>query len=410
MPSPKRLLTLLWAATAALSVAAQEPVVTEEDFSQPEIDSGDALAMLNQLAADSSQETALRMAKKRLGGSCSPSQIKIRREWRTLTVNQRKQYISAVKCLQSAPSLFDPAQVPAARSLFDDFVAVHLFQTGNIHLTGTFLTWHRYFVHTYEEKLRTVCNYNGPLPYWEWGLDVNNPAQSPVFDGSATSLSGNGAFIPHEGIQMVQLVNGNILHLPPGTGSGCVTSGPFKDMKVNFGTIILPVYGQPILNGSANPLAWPDNERCLKRDINAGIAKRYTTFLNTTSLILKYKNIELFQAHLQGDDRYIINELGVHGGGHYTIGGDPGGDPFISPGDPAFYLHHAQVDRVYWIWQMLDFAKRQGVHGTHTLQNNPPSADVNVEDIIDISPLAPPVKIKDLMNTVGGNPLCYIYL
>ncbi|PKS12997.1 hypothetical protein jhhlp_000338 [Lomentospora prolificans] len=408
MPSPKRLLTLLFAATAALGVAAQEPVVTEDDFTQPEIEGGSALAQLAQLAADSSQETAMRLAKRGLGGSCTPSKIRIRKEWRTLTSAQRKQYIASVKCLQTKPSLLDSSIFGAAKSLFDDFVGVHLMQTGTIHLTATFLTWHRYFVYTYEKKLRDECGYTGPLPYWEWGLDVNNPAGSPVFDGSDTSMSGNGAFFPHEGIQMVQPINGNILHLPPGNGGGCVTKGPFKDMVVHFGTIILPVYGQPILNGSANPVA--DNARCLKRDLNAGIAKRFTSFLNSTSLILKYNNIEMFQAHLQGDDRYVLNELGVHGGGHYTIGGDPGGDPFISPGDPAFYLHHAQIDRIYWIWQMLDFQNRQGVFGTGTLQNNPPSPEVTVEDTIDLSPLAGPVKIKDLMNTVGGAPLCYIYL
>ena len=38
-----------------------------------------------------------------------------------------------------------------------------------------------------------------------------------------------------------------------------------------------------------------------------------------------------------------------------------------------------------------------------------PSANTTVEDIIDISPLAPPIKIKDVMNTLGG-PFCYIYL
>lgn len=61
----------------------------------------------------------------------------------------------------------------------------------------------------------------------------------------------------------------------------------------------------------------------------------------------------------EGDARLVRNSLGVHGGGHFTIAGDPGADSFISPGDPAFYLHHSQVDRVYWIWQMLDFANRQ---------------------------------------------------
>ncbi|KAK3343561.1 hypothetical protein B0T25DRAFT_584480 [Lasiosphaeria hispida] len=58
---------------------------------------------------------------------------------------------------------------------------------------GTFLTWHHYFW-AYEEKLRTKCGYNGSLPYWEWGLDVKNPAALPAFDGSNMSLGGNGGF------------------------------------------------------------------------------------------------------------------------------------------------------------------------------------------------------------------------
>jgi len=58
---------------------------------------------------------------------------------------------------------------------------------------------------------------------------------------------------------------------------------------------------------------------------------------------------------------------------------------------------------------MLDFANRQGVFGTGTFMNIPPSANVTVEDVIDLGPLAPKVKIKDVMSTVGGGPLCYVY-
>jgi tyrosinase len=39
-----------------------------------------------------------------------------------------------------------------------------------------------------------------------------------------------------------------------------------------------------------------------------------------------------------------------------------------------------------------------------------PLGNVTLDDIIDISPLAPPVKVRDMMNTVGGSPLCYVYL
>lgn len=270
------------------------------------------------------------------------------------------------------------------------------------------MTWHRYFTWVWEQKLRDVCGYTGTFPYWEWGLDVKDPAKSPVFDGSDTSLGGNGEFFPHEGMWMFQGVSGNMLKMEPGSGGGCVTTGPFEDLSVSFGRFVMPAYGSPDWISDPDPIG--DNTRCLKRDLNAWIATKYTSFRNTTSLILQNQDIEMFQAILQGDDRYVVGELGVHGGGHFTIGGDPGADPFISPGDPAFYLHHSQTDRVYWIWQMLDFANRQNVHGTGTLQNNPPSPDVTVEDYIDVEPLAGPVKIKDLMNTVGGTPFCYVYL
>jgi tyrosinase len=43
----------------------------------------------------------------------------------------------------------------------------------------------------------------------------------------------------------------------------------------------------------------------------------------------------------------------------FCSGGDPGGDALFSPLEPAFYLHHAQIDRLYFIWQNLDWDNRQ---------------------------------------------------
>lgn len=76
MTATKRLLWLFWAASAVLGVAAQ----TEEDFSQPEIDSGDALSFLNDLASQASEETQAKV--KRDGSNkCGLGDIHVRREW-----------------------------------------------------------------------------------------------------------------------------------------------------------------------------------------------------------------------------------------------------------------------------------------------------------------------------------------
>jgi tyrosinase len=95
--------------------------------------------------------------------------------------------------------------------------------------------------------------------------------------------------------------------------------------------------------------------------------------------------------------------------GHYTIGGDPGGDFFASPGDPAFFLHHAQIDRTWWIWQNQDLANRQNaISGTITLNNVPPSRNGTLEDWLEMGILGTGTTIADVMSTIAG-PLCYIY-
>ena len=65
-------------------------------------------------------------------------------------------------------------------------------------------------------------------------------------------------------------------------------------------------------------------------------------------------------------DREIADQPRLHGAGHFTLGG-LANDPFASPGDPAFYFHHAQLDRVWSIWQAQDPDLRQyQVAGTIT--------------------------------------------
>ncbi|GJC86039.1 tyrosinase-like protein orsC [Colletotrichum liriopes] len=338
---------------------------------------------------------------------CQGAGVLMRKEWRALPAPERKSFIAAVQCIMKQPVLSNPKRVPMAKSLYDDFVAVHYNSFRNTHLTASFFAWHRYYLATFEQKLRTQCGYKGALPYWEWGLDIKNPAASPVFDGSETSLGSDGEFIPHDGLQLRQPFSKNLITLKPGSGGGCVKSGPFKDMRVHIGPAALAQYGTDKPFNVSNPLE--DLPRCLKRDLNKDVAARFNSFRNTTQLIMENTNIKNFSSLLQGDDRFFPNTLGIHGGGHFIIGGDPSADAFIAPGDPAFWLHQAQVDRVYWIWQNLNFKNRQDVFGTMTLQDNPRSPNGSVEDAIDLTPINSPVKIKNLMDTASGAPLCYMY-
>lgn len=43
----------------------------------------------------------------------------------------------------------------------------------------------------------------------------------------------------------------------------------------------------------------------------------------------------------------------IHSAGHFSVGG-LANDPYASPGDPIFYLHHGMMDRVWSLWQAQD--------------------------------------------------------
>lgn len=174
-------------------------------------------------------------------------------------------------------------------------------------------------------------------------------------------------------------------------------------MVVNLGPI------QPTQDGvikSESSYAW--NPRCLKRDLSPYAASTWTTTPQIATLILT-NSTKAFQDNINGD--FAAGNLGIHSAGHYTIGGDPGADFFASPGDPAFFLHHAMIDRTYWIHQALHLPQSlTDLDGTNTIFNNPPSPETTLDDLIGMGREAPLIKIGDAMNTVGGTPFCYIYL
>lgn len=280
----------------------------------------------------------------------------------------------------------------------------HIQNTLSIHGTGNFLSWHRYFLWAYENALQNECGYKDNHPYLNWGKLASSPLKSPLFDGTDTSIGGDGAYKEHAGAQIpspaVPFIN-----LPHGSGGDCITSGPFKDMEVRLGPLA-PYLSYVSSNPSPDGLG--SNPRCLRRDVNSFVAATALHDQNSTDLIAKSADILSFQNNLQGD--FPSGLIGVHTAGHFLVGGDPGGDLFASPGDPYFFLHHGQIDRTWWIWQNQDLAKRErALAGTLTLFNSPPSRDTALTDEIDLGVLAPTVQIGDVMSTTKG-ALCYIYV
>lgn len=152
---------------------------------------------------------------------------------------------------------------------------------------------------------------------------------SPPFDGSAASISGNGVYREHEPYGIPSDSDPDFI-IPPGVGGGCVTTGPFKNMSVNLGPVAPVVTDAP-----ANPLAsgLGYNPRCLRRDISTWCGQTALTDANITALITENTGIYDFETVMQG--QFAQKLIGVHTAGHFLVGADPGGDLFASPG----YVH-----------------------------------------------------------------------
>jgi tyrosinase len=277
-------------------------------------------------------------------------------------------------------------------------LATHINQTLHIHYTGNFLSWHRYYVWIYEKSLREECGYTGYQPYWEWSKYVAAPQDNPMLDGSSTSLSGNGVFILNRSDVILTSPGVASLDLKPGLGGGCIYDGPFVNHTVNLGPVSSGTTG---IDGGLGY-----NPRCLSRDINPYTAARFLTWSDVL-FIMSQTSIYNFQMNLQGIPGIGI---GAHGGGHYTVGNDMS-DLFSSPNDPAFFVHHGQVDRVWTIWQWLDPVNRMyALAQTNTYLNSPPSANTTLNDTVQLGFAGGETKeIGQLMNVIDED-LCYIYV
>jgi tyrosinase len=212
-------------------------------------------------------------------------------------------------------------------------------------------------------------------------------------------MSGDGYFVPHSG------ANIGFGEMPKGRGGGCIKSGPFRGAMLNMGPF---GYDDLIVaHGILPSYSFHYNPRCLARDLNPTLARLNHNETTVHNLIYKSHILSDFEIALSGRIGPIANN--PHAAGHFIVGG-AGNDFFASAGDPTFFLHHSQLDRVWAKWQSLDPKNRMhALSGTNTFLNDPPSPNTTLDDVLEmgIEDLNPPA-IRDIMNRNG--PLyCYRY-
>ncbi|KAH7142057.1 hypothetical protein EDB81DRAFT_843507 [Dactylonectria macrodidyma] len=328
--------------------------------------------------------------------NCGCTNPLVRKEWRTLNTKEKHEYIDAVKCLASKPSQTGNIY-EGVKSRFDDFQATHIVNTDFIHYVHGIVCSLPSMKRSFETSA-AIRELNPTGVYWALDSDsVEDFFSSPIFD-KETGFGGNGIYIDTAGWT-------NLTRKVPGkTGGGCVINGPFVEGNFTVNT------------GPGNSSAY--NPRCLTRDISPefAISKLNQCIVDWT---LEAEDFYEFDRRVQGG--VTTTSQGYHGGGHLGIGGDIGemGDMYSSPGDPIFFLHHTNVDRLWDTWQHMDWpARRSDIGGPDTQYAYPFNffgdrdyQNITLDYVMDFSSLIlgrQYVTVKEVMDTQGGR-FCYTY-
>ena len=167
----------------------------------------------------------------------------------------------------------------------------------------------------------------------------------------------------------------------------------------------------PIVDGIvAAPSTFAYNPRCVVRDLSNMAASNSFTYDALYNVTLGAASTDIASFSKEIDGRFQDKFLGLHSAGHIGVNGDMS-DFFASPVDPVFFMHHTMLDQVWWIWQSLHLDQARGIYGTLTLGNNPPSRNTTLEDVVSTNYLnMKDKKIGQLMDTLGGEPFCYVYV
>lgn len=102
--------------------------------------------------------------------------------------------------------------------------------------------------------------------------------------------------------------------LPHGSGGGCIYNGPFVNYTVPFRAFAFA----EALEGTEPADRFDYVPRCLSRDLNTYIAETYCNQTDVDSLIYNSATMADFQDTMSGTPGTYA--MGVHGGGHFTLG------------------------------------------------------------------------------------------
>lgn len=276
--------------------------------------------------------------------------MNIRKNQAMLSRTERQAFVAAVLALKRLPSRLPPAAGSATR--YDDYVWTHLASMksmtdqapGWAHEGPAFLPWHRYFIWQFELDLHMI-DPSVNLPYWDWTVDGSSDASVAGSPWTDEFMGGTGD--PRQQFEVV--------------------AGPFNGRSGNWRlTLFDDDDGEPHdsnlrrnLGGNPSATALPTREQveeCLKEIPYYVAPWRAFDHLMPMQGMTAVPTQPSFGNRLEGwyGTGSIHNRVHLWVAGGQDDGTNSGSMYWMSsPNDPIFFLHHANVDRLWGRWQSV---------------------------------------------------------
>ncbi len=321
--------------------------------------------------------------------------VYVRKDVLDLTQQEQDDFTNAILALKSMPSPWDPAL-----SYYDQFVWWHK-QTfkcdiAAAHMGPAFLPWHRLYLVYFEDALNATGVSVNPIavPYWDW---PEPGSADVVFSADFMSPAGDPAL------------------------GYVVTEGPFRrnnyrinvfDPRVND-----PVRATNLRRRFATTVegSYPGGIQLpTQAEVDAALAVEHydhapwdpasppsKSFRNNIEGWRERTGMECAPGGMEPTDGPHPRSV-MHNAVHLWVGGVWGTDGGqqgqmvmnSSPNDPAFWIHHSNIDRLWWAWEQLhgmEFRPVTGAMKGHNLNDKMwPYKTIGdptrIADLLDIAP------------------------
>lgn len=283
----------------------------------------------------------------------SDSRLPVRRNVTSLNTQERESFVKALHAMKAMPSSYR-----SGINAYDYFVAIHVDafanHHSNAHMSTGFLPWHREMLKRFEKEMQKASgDARITLPYWDWH---QAGAHRQIFTDDF--LGGNGD-AQDEYLVKTGAFRAGEWSLDPKTFDP--TPDEFLDSDGDGSLIGETEFAGPLtLRGLTRRFVYQGKVQSNLDALDTLMAsrpldelfKRKTydapPYMEHMSGLSPSEALNLFDEWTDVSFRKFL-EARWHNPVHAMIGGQMGAAS--SPNDPAFFLHHCNVDRIWALWQ-----------------------------------------------------------